>query len=101
MVISVYITCKDITEAKRLAKHVLERRLAACANLMPIESLYWMDGEIVNDREVALILKSDEKKYEKLKEEVKKLHSYTIPCICKFQAEANKEYTDWITKEVR
>ncbi|GAG37193.1 unnamed protein product, partial [marine sediment metagenome] len=42
-----------------------------------------------------------EENYNKVKEEVKKLHSYDVPCILKIKAEANEEYNDWINKETK
>lgn len=97
--ILVYITCKDKEEAKKISKHLLEKRLIACANIHPIESLYWWEGKIQEDSEVVVIAKTKEENYNKVKNEVKKIHSYEVPCILKIKAEANEEYDKWIKKE--
>lgn len=97
--ILIYITCKDNKEAKKISKHLLEKRLVACTNIHPIESMYWWKGKIQDDKEVVVLAKTGEKNYEKVKEEVKKLHSYEIPCILRIRAEANKEYNKWIERE--
>ncbi len=97
--ILIYITCKDSKEAKKISKHLLEKRLIACTNMHPIESMYWWENKIQEDKEVVLLVKTGEKNYEKVKEEVQKLHSYEIPCILRIKAEANEEYNKWIEKE--
>jgi len=98
--ILIYITCKDNEEAKKLSKALLEKRLVACTNIHPIESMYWWKDKIQEDNEVVIIAKTKEQNYEKVKEEVKKLHSYEIPCILKISAECNEEYNDWIERVI-
>jgi len=97
--ILIYITCKDNKEAKTISKALLEKKLVACTNIHPIESMYWWKNKIQDEKEEVIIAKTIEKNYEKIKQEVKKLHSYDIPCIIKISAEANKEYNDWIDRE--
>jgi|TARA_Y100000031_G_C8127185_1_gene341116 periplasmic divalent cation tolerance protein len=95
-----YITCKDEEEAVKISKHLLEKRLIACSNIHPIRSLYWWEGKIQDTKESVIIAKTIEKNYNKIKEEVTKLHSYDIPCILKIDAEANESYDEWVKKEV-
>ncbi len=97
--ILIYITCKDKKEAKSISKNLLEKRLVACTNIHPIESMYWWKGKIQGDNEVVIITKTKEENYEKVKQAVKKLHSYDVPCILKIKAEANEEYNKWVDKE--
>jgi len=97
--ILIYITCKDNKEAKKISKALLEKRLVACTNLHKIESMYWWNNQIKEDNEVVIIAKTKETNYEKVKTEVKKLHSYDIPCILKIKAEANEGYDKWINEE--
>ncbi len=61
--------------------------------------MYWWKGKIQDDKEVVVLAKTGEKNYEKVREEVKKIHSYDIPCILRIRAEANKEYNKWIERE--
>lgn len=96
-----YITCKDKKEAERISMHLLRKRLIACANIFPIKSLYWWKVKIVKDSEVVIIAKTSSKNFKKVENEVKKLHSYTIPCILRLNATANKEYERWANKEIR
>lgn len=97
----IYITCKDIKEAKKISKHLLNKRIIACANIHPIESMYWWKGKIVEELETVIIAKSSSKNFNKIKEEVKKIHSYEIPCILKIDSEANEGYDEWVRKEIR
>ena len=97
----IYITCKDNKEAKKISKVLLEKRLIACSNIFPIESMYWWKGKIEEDNEVVIIAKTKDNNYSKIKKEVKKIHSYDVPCILKIDAEANEEYAKWVDEEVR
>lgn len=99
--IIIYITCKDDKEADIIAQHLVQKRLIACANIFPIRSIYRWKEDIAAEKEVALLAKSARKNYEKIKKEVKKMHSYKVPCIIKINAEANKEYEKWINEEVK
>ena len=96
----IYITCKDKTEAKKISKHLLEKKLIACSNMFPIESMYWWKNKIEQAAEIVILAKTKENNYNKIKQEVKKLHSYDIPCILKLSSESNKEYDDWIRKVI-
>ncbi|MBI2108124.1 divalent-cation tolerance protein CutA [Candidatus Woesearchaeota archaeon] len=96
----VYITCKDEKEAEKISRHLLGKRLIACSNMFPIKSMYWWEGKIATDNEVVIIAKSNEKNFSKVQKEVKKLHSYKVPCILKIEAKANKEYGDWADREL-
>ena len=97
----VYITCKDEKEAVKISKHLLSERLIACSNIHQIRSLYRWHKKIQDEKEFAIIAKTKEKNYQKIKEEVSKLHSYDIPCILKIDVEANESYQKWINKEVK
>jgi periplasmic divalent cation tolerance protein len=97
----VYITCKDKKEAKKVSNHLLKKKLVACTNIFPIESNYWWKGKIVNDKEYAILAKTITSNYSKIKIEVRKIHSYIIPCICLLESKANKEYGRWVNDCVK
>jgi len=96
----IYITCKDKSEAKTISKALLNKKLIACSNMFPIESMYWWKGRIEEAKEIVILAKTDDKNYEKIKQEVKNLHSYDVPCILKLSSESNKEYEDWVSKVI-
>lgn len=95
-----YITNKNKTEAKKIAKHLLSKKLTACANIFPTNSLYFWKGKLKNDKEFILICKTTESKFSQLENEVKKIHSYEIPCIIKINAQSNSEYENWLQKQL-
>ncbi|NQV08275.1 divalent-cation tolerance protein CutA [Candidatus Woesearchaeota archaeon] len=96
--IIIYITNPTKEKAKEIAKHLLDKKLIACANLIDSNSLYKWEGELKDENEVILLAKTTEDKFEEVKKEVKKIHPYDIPCILKIPAEANKEYSEWLEK---
>ena len=96
----VYITCRDEKEAVKISRHLLNKRLIACSNIHPIRSLYWWKGKIQDGKEYVIMAKTIEKNYKKIKNEVSKLHSYSVPCILRIDAEANESYDEWVEKEL-
>lgn len=97
----IYVTAKDADEAKVLARTVVEERLAACANVLgSIQSIYWWDGRLCEDEEVALVLKtSNDRKFE-LVARLRELHSYETPCIvCLPITDGNPDFLQWIKTE--
>lgn len=98
--IAIYITNPSKREARRVALHLLKKRLIACANIFPIDSIYWWKGKIEDTKEVILIAKTKRENFEKVKSEVKKIHPYSVPCILKLEVEANEEYENWLEKEI-
>lgn len=78
---------------------MLNKKLIACYNLFPITSSYWWNSAIENSNEFVTLLKTKKSNWEKIKDEIKNIHPYKIPCIIKYEVEANQEYEDWIEKE--
>ncbi len=99
--IFVYITNPTKKEAKKIAKHLLGKKLIACGNIFPINSLYWWEGKIVDENEFVLIAKTTNTNFEKVKKEVEKIHSYKIPCIIKIPVSSNKKYFNWLKGEIK
>lgn len=100
--ILIYVTCKDAKEAQKISRTLLEKRLIGCANFFPINSMYWWKDSINQENEVALILKTVKEKFEDIKKEVKKIHSYDCPCVISLDVQkGNKEYLEWIKKEIK
>ncbi|MEI6892362.1 MAG: divalent-cation tolerance protein CutA [Pontiella sp.] len=97
----VYVTAKDLSEAKVLARTVVTERLAACANVLgSIQSVYWWDGKLCEDDEVALVLKTSEVRKNELIARLREIHSYETPCItCLPIADGNPDFLSWIVAE--
>lgn len=99
----IYITAPNKDEAKQIAKTLLEERLIACANIIDaVNSLYRWQGQIQDESEAILICKTQETKIQKLISEVKKIHSYSCPCILVFSIdEVNQEFLAWVENETK
>jgi periplasmic divalent cation tolerance protein len=95
-----YITNPTIKEARKIARHLLEKRLIACANIFPISSLYWWEGEIAEGNEFVLLAKTSDFNFEKVIDEVEKMHSYDVPAIIRIPVSSNSKYFDWLTGEI-
>jgi len=99
----VYITAGSMDEARTIAREAVSNRLAACANIIDhMSSIYWWNGEIQDDHEVILILKTKESLIPELVEKVKSMHSYECPCIVSLPiTSGNPAFLDWIARETR
>ena len=97
--IVVYITHPSLEEAKKITDHLLERKLIACANFVPIESAYRWRGAVENEHEVVSLVKTRAEHWEALRTAVERLHPYEVPCIMKLEVEANEAYEAWIGAE--
>jgi len=97
----IYIPCKDEEEAVKISRHLLNKKLIACSNMHPIKSMYWWKNKIVNENEIVILAKTIEKNYNKIKEEVSKIHSYDTPCILKIESKANESYDSWVNEELK
>ena len=97
--IIVYITYPNIEEANKIISHLINKKLIACANIFPVKSSFIWKGKVDNSDEIVSIAKTKKENWEKIKAEVKKMHSYETPCIFKIEAEANEDFEDWVNKE--
>lgn len=98
----IYITAKDEIEAKEVAAHLLGERLVACANIFPIKSIYRWKGEVHEEAEVAMIAKTRKELVDSAIKEVRRLHSYDVPCIVCYEIlKGDKDYLNWIDEETK
>ncbi len=95
-----YVTAPTVAAARRIARVVLERRLAACANLAPVESLYWWEGSLERAREVLVVFKTRRSLVPRLTATVAAVHPYAVPCIVAYPMESGfPPYLAWIDRE--
>jgi len=84
----------------KVSNYLVEQKTAACANIFPIKSVYWWNQNIHSENEWVSIVKTIPENWNWLKKEVEKVHPYEVPCIMKFDVEANEAYENWIRESV-
>jgi len=101
-VMFVYATARERVQAEEIGIALVKERLAACANVLDhVRSFYWWQGEIQQDNEALLILKTTAARVEPLIARLKALHSYDCPCIEVLPvADGYAPYLDWVRSEV-
>jgi len=98
---TIYITFGSEEDAQRISKQLVEERLAACANIFPIKSIYEWNAVLQNEQEWVAILKTTHDRWVALKSRVDEIHPYEVPCIMKIEVEANEKYEAWIKSQTR
>jgi periplasmic divalent cation tolerance protein len=89
-------------EARKIAGALVERQLAACANIVPgITSIYRWQGKVEEADEWLLIVKTTAEAFNKVREAITELHSYDLPeCICIGIEDGSAAYLNWIAESV-
>ncbi len=100
--IIVLTTCASAEEAERIVRQLLERRLAACVNILAgVRSLYRWHGAIEEAAESLLIIKSQQGLWEELRAEIQRLHSYEVPEILLLPIDdGSPDYLNWLTGQL-
>jgi periplasmic divalent cation tolerance protein len=100
--IQVFTTTESKEDAQRIARVVVEQRLAGCAQVLgPIESTYWWQGEIETSGEWLCVIKSKREVYERLEQAILSVHPYEVPEILAVPVVAGSEpYLAWLDKEM-
>lgn len=99
--ILIYTTFKDKKECEKMALLLINRKLIACANFFPSNSVYVWNNTIKKENEFILIGKTTDKKYKDVVKLIEMNHSYETPCIIKIKVKANKKFDKWISSIVR
>lgn len=100
--IVVFITTPSFEEAKKIADYLIENKTAACVNIVEkVNSTFFWQGNVENYDEALMIVKTKRNLFGKLKEEVKKLHSYSVPEIIALPIiDGSEEYLNWIDESL-
>ena len=95
--LAVYTTVASAEAARRIARELVERKLAACAQISAIESFYAWQGAVAHDPEFRILLKTTEERYPAVEEALRALHDYELPAIHAVALEHVFEpYARWI-----
>lgn len=94
----VFVTCSSAEEGRRIARFLVEERLAACVNVSsPVRSLYRWEDRLCDDKEVLLIIKTERLLFDRVRRAVEKLHSYQVPeVLCLPVIDGAPNYLNWL-----
>ncbi|MBI4340653.1 MAG: divalent-cation tolerance protein CutA [Candidatus Omnitrophica bacterium] len=97
-VIVVLVTCPTAAVARRLARHLVTSRLAACVNIVPgLESLFWWQGKLDRCREALLLIKTTSGGFERLRRDIRRHHPYESPEIIALPVrQGDPAYLQWV-----
>lgn len=101
-VLGVYLSFPDRAAAEAVGRVLVERRLAACVNILPAgRSIYRWQGRTVAEDEVVAWAKTTSGRLRELTETVQAMHPYELPCVVAYAAEGGSAaYLDWVRAEV-
>jgi periplasmic divalent cation tolerance protein len=100
--IVVFSTCGSEAEAEKVARGLVEKRVAACVNIVPaVRSFYRWQGAIEDAGEWLLIIKSSRPRFEDLRAELERLHSYEVAEVVALPiVEGSLNYLNWLEAEI-
>lgn len=100
--LEIQVTCGGVDEADRLATTLVEQRLAACVQQLPIRSTYRWNGAVERDDELLLLVKTTRDRYAEVERVVLDLHSYDVPAMTAVEVvEGSAAYLEWVAAETR
>ena len=94
-----YVTHPTETHANHVMTELLNKKLIACGNIIPIKSAYFWEGSRCNEDEFVTILKSPLSLEQQVEEHIINIHSYEIPCIMRTEFRCNASYGRWILEQ--
>ncbi|KAH8387212.1 hypothetical protein KR093_005575 [Drosophila rubida] len=97
-----FVTTPDKESAKKLAHGIIERKLAACVNIIPqIESIYMWEGKVNEDNEYLMMIKTRTTRIDELSKFVRENHPYSVAEVISLPIQAgNLPYLNWISQTV-
>jgi periplasmic divalent cation tolerance protein len=100
--IVVLTNCGSADEAAKIARALVEKKLAACVNVMPAgRSIYRWKGVIEDQQESLLVIKSSRALFNDLRVEIEKLHSYEVPEVIAVPiVDGSEGYLEWLDREL-
>ena len=98
----VLVTAASRQEAEAIATSLVQSQLAACVSLLPIHSIYTWQGELHQEEEWQLLIKTELAQFQTLETKIRELHSYKVPEIIALPIVAGSQpYLQWISEQVK
>lgn len=98
----VLVTAGSVQEAEAIANSLVNSQLAACVNLVPIQSIYTWQGKLHQEQEWQLLIKTDLSQFQTIAAKIRELHSYELPEIIALPIVAGSQpYLNWISASVQ
>jgi len=100
--IVVFSSCASPDEADRIARALVEKRLAACVSVLPrARSIYRWKGAVESEEEQLLVIKTSRELFAEVRAEIEKQHSYEVPEIVALPiVDGSQRYLDWMDREM-
>lgn len=101
--IVIYCTVPNKKEGREIAKELIKRKLAACVNIIDkLDSIFSWDGEMMEEREAMMIIKTRKDLFERISHVIQKMHSYNVPEVIGLPiVGADETYLKWIAHETQ
>jgi len=96
LIISVYTTMPDPESAGALSHQLISEKLAACANIFPVYSIYEWKSEIQSENETAVLFKTRAELWDRICSRIESLHPYDVPALVRYDVNASDAYTRWV-----
>ena len=97
----VLVTAPSQEDGKAIAKTLVEAKLAACVTLMPVHSTYIWEGQVMEEQEWQMVIKTDLSHFSQLEQKIRELHSYAVPEIIALPiVKGSQPYLQWIADSV-
>ncbi len=101
--IVVLVTCGSAKEARKVARALVNGKLAACVSMMPsaVESIFRWKGKVESAKEFVLVIKTSRRRFTALQAEIRRLHCYEVPEIIALPiVNGSRDYLSWIAESV-
>ena len=99
----ILVTAASRREGRKIARHLVEAKLAACVNItQAVESIYRWEGKVADEKEFVMLIKSTRELFPEIKAEISRIHSYHTPeIICLPIIEGSRNYLQWVSDAVK
>ncbi len=98
-ILAVLTTIDSREKADAIARALVSRGLAACVQISSIDSVYFWEGDVQEDREFRLLIKTTGERYEEVEAAIRELHSYDLPAVMAFpMTHTYRPFADWVAE---